>query len=317
VVVVVAVGIISGAVGNYYAENVTGLMWVLGASLMLGNVKVLPSFLMEKEMKYAKVVWIEIAEVLATQGMNLIGAGIGWGVMSFAWGVVVGKLVGIVVAVGVSGWKIWGVTRVWTGVKHNFRFALNLQLNNAVGYLGGALVPVVVGKVVGLETVGLLGWAGGIAMGLRMFSEATARVVFPATAKVAHDSSRTKKLIKRSLLASIVLSWPLILGFGLFARPVIQWLFLPEWWKGMGVLYAALVYSLVAVIESVLTRVSLGLGWADLVRNASLWSGFITWIVAIVMLYHVGIVGVVLGQICGSLVSTLVLANRLTKLDLK
>ena len=296
---------IAPLVSNYYTgvlgNNTIFLLLVLGGTLLFANVRSVSNALLERRLEYKKLMLVEAMELLVIQLVSIYLVWSDWGLAGLVWGNVVGKAVGSLAIVKVANWKWSGG---WKGdiVKQNLMWGVKYQLTTWIGFVSAALIPVLVGKVMGAEQVGILMWALSISLGIKIFADVVARVIFSVSARLQEDKIRLKKLTIKGTGAALVVTAPLAFVFFVFGEVMVARLYGEQWLPGLLVLRLFLIQAVLSVVEVVGVRIWLGIGRLNEVLVLNLVVALINWSVTLVLIFSIGSLAVPVAGIVASII---------------
>src|SRR3989338_2933157 len=129
VISAVSVGLImTNFIVNFYNLPRQGvyLYWSLLAGFFLSSLKTIPSVFLERKIQYQKIVFVQIIENTVFYLTVISLAFLGFDLLSFAWGVLVRSIVGLITIYSISFWMPRvGIKK--TSLKHLVSFGLPFQ----------------------------------------------------------------------------------------------------------------------------------------------------------------------------------------------
>ncbi len=231
----------------HQGSELTALIAVLGLNFFLRSLGATHYSLARKELDYRARTFAEVADVVTRgiTGIALALAGFG------AWSLVIAYLVGTTSMV-VTVWRMvpW---------RPKLRFS-RTHLRDLLSF-GGTLTAVdvgsafahemdylFVGRVLGPASLGLY------TIGFRLpellivnLAIVAGNVLFPAYALL--DKARMKEAFLVSLRSTALIVFPMAVGLGVMARPVILALFGPQWHDSIEVMQVLVVYAVVVTLN--------------------------------------------------------------------
>lgn len=302
-IVAVVVIILAPWIYSFYQIQLgsEGILYLrlLSFSLLLLGLRGVSALLLERKLDYFRLTIVEVSEMLILQLTTIVLALKGLGVLSFIWGLLISRLLASIIFFILSPWPI-GLSFSFAGVKKILPFGVNFQLSNIIGGLNAAIVPIFVGKVVGSAGVGLLNWAGGLAVFPRFPQEIIGRLIFPVGSRVQDDKRILRLIIEKSTQLSCLASFPLIVGLVALAQPVTALIYTDKWIPGIPALYFFSIQSIFIILGGVLMQVLLSIGEAKAVRNISLFWMIFQWVLTVPLVLKFGFTGLAMA---GMLVS--------------
>jgi len=295
------------------------LLYAMGVSLFLSSLKTIPSIMLEREIKFNKLILPQVLETLTFNGLAVYFAWQGFGVTSFTYAVLGRGIVGLVAMYLVYPWKPkFGISR--SSLSHLLRFGLPYQANTFLAVLKDDGMTIILTRIIGTTGLGYIGWASRWAgLPLRIVMDNLTKVSFPAFARLQHDKERLAKAVEVSLLYMCLLAFPILAGMGFVAVPMTQ--LIPryvKWLPAIIPLYIYLYNSAWASISTSLTNLLNATGHIKSTFKLMLmWTG-LTWAVMPLMAIKFGYLGVAYatGIIATSSIITIFMAKKYVNFSL-
>jgi len=278
-----------------------GIFYLRLLSLMVifRGLKEISVILLERKLDYVRIIIGEVLEMFILQGVTIILALTGLGVLAFIIGMLVSNLMAFFIFFILAPWPI-GLRFNWQPIKRLLSIGLNFQANTFIGGVNAAIIPFFIGKVSGSSAVGYLNWAGGLATFTRIIAELLGRVIFPVCARIQNNQKLTGRIIEKSIQISCLTTFPLAAILIALARPVAYLIYTAKWLPGVPALSLMCLQSIFLVIGLILTQTLLALGQARTVRNVSLFWAILQWLLTIPLVIKFGFTGM---AVAGVLVS--------------
>jgi len=189
------------------SQNGVWLLWSLAIGFFLASLKTIPSVLLERRLRFDLLVLVEIVEALLFYGISVFLAWKGFGVISYAWAVLIRGLVGAILIYLISPWQIGFAFEV-DSLRQLLKFGVPYQANTFLAVIKDRLMNVFLWKIIGADGVGILGWAQKWAQApLRFFMDSVIKVTFPAYARMQeHPKELTRAIEKTLFFISLLVS---------------------------------------------------------------------------------------------------------------
>lgn len=206
--------------------------------------------LLQKELAFGRIGAIECTSVLAGFTVTVIGAHY-WPVAMTA---IVGYLVNSAVRTllfGLAGRGIYcpGLTFSLAAVAPNLRFGAWLTADSLVNYLNTNLSTLVLARLLGASAAGSFNLAWNLAVVPPMkLNPIITRVLFPAFAKIQHDTNRLRINFYKLLSAVGILNFPVLLGLLTVAEPLVLLVFGEKWRSVIPILQLLCVVGLLRAV---------------------------------------------------------------------
>lgn len=153
-----------------------------------------PMCLLDRDLEYKKIAWIELASTAAYYGVAIAGALAGWGALALVVGEIARVFTLALVASLVRPWFAgFGLSREQAQpmLRFGFGYAGSLALWN----FNGAIAPLLVGKMAGLEALGVVRTAYAIVNQLSLLKNVAWRLSLPAIAKIQEEKQRVVRAV--------------------------------------------------------------------------------------------------------------------------
>lgn len=313
--------IFSPFIRTQYRIDDTG-MWLLYAmaiSLFLSSLKTIPSIMLEREIKFGKLILPQILETLTFNLVAVFFAWRGFGITAFTLAVLSRGVVGLVAMYIVYPWRpTLGISR--DSLKHLLRFGLPYQANTFLAVLKDDGMTIILTRIIGTEGLGFIGWASRWAgLPLRIVMDNLTKVSFPTFARLQHDKEKLTKAVEISLKYMCLLAFPILAGMGLLAVPMIH--IIPryiKWLPAIVPLYIYLYNSAWASISTSLTNLLNATGHIKSTFKLMLmWTG-LTWLTMPYLSIRFGYMGVAFATaiIATSSIVTIYMAKKFVRFNL-
>jgi len=238
---------------NFYHLDVLGLQLFIALiiSFFLSSLKTIPSILLERELKFEKLVILQIVETLVFNIVALFCAIKGLGVASFSIAVLFRGLSGLIAIYIVSPWRIeFGLSG--SVARKLLGFGIPFQTNSILGLIKDDLLIAYAGKVLPIVQVGYIGFAQKWAYApLRLIMDNIIRITFPSFSRLQDDKTHLSKAIEKSLFVLALTIFPSVVGL-MLVFPYLTHI-IPKYQKWEPALISLGFFALNAGLSSVST----------------------------------------------------------------
>lgn len=295
------------------------LLYAMGISLFLSSLKTIPSIMLEREIKFNKLILPQILETLA---FNLIAVFFAWkgsGVTAFTFAVLGRGIVGLITMYIVYPWKpMIGIYR--DSLRSLLKFGLPYQANTFLAVLKDDGMTIILTKIIGTTGLGYIGWASRWAgLPLRIVMDNLTKVSFPAFARLQHDKEKLAKAVEVSLKFMCLAAFPILIGMAFFALPLVHTIpRYTKWLPALIPLYIYLYNSAWASISTGLTNLLNATGHIKQTFKLMLmWTG-LTWLTMPALSVKFGYMGVsfAVAIIATSSMATIFMAKKYVNFNL-
>lgn len=244
---------ISPIIGWLYHLNRAGLFLydALIIAFFISSLKTIPSILLERELRFDKLVIPQIFETIVFNGVALVLAIKGFGVATFTYAVLARGVSGLIVMYIIAPWKIRiGFSK--PAAKHLLSFGVPFQLNSFLALIKDDLFIAVMGKFLPLAQMGYIGFAQKWAFApLRLIMDNVIRITFPSFARLQHEKEHLTRAIEKSLFALSFLIFPSLVGLVMLAPSFIS--VIPKYHKWEPAVLSLGLFAINAALSSIST----------------------------------------------------------------
>lgn len=292
----VAIGLIfSAPIARFYNLDASGLflLRILIFSLILSSLKTIPSILLERRLRFGRLIIPQIFENVIFYSVAIMLAYFGYGISSFAWAVLARGVAGLVIIYILSPWMPRvGLNKIIA--KKLGSFGVPFQVNSVLALLKDDLLTVFLGKILTLSQIGYIGWSQKWAfLPLRFFMDNVNRVTFPSYSRLQHEKKTLGNAIEKSLFFVTYFVYPSIFGMIAVAPKVID--LIPnyhKWQPALPLLFLFGINALFSAVSTTFTNALFATGRPKIVLNFMIfWTGA-TWILTFPLVLKFGYIGV-------------------------
>lgn len=243
--------IISPWAARFYNDGrVSSILMLLSLSFIISGLSILHHAMLEKELAFSKLAKIEIAATLAGSVVGLSLAIFGFGVWSLVFqSLITGTLITLLLWL-TCRWRpklIFSLTQV----KSVSSYSLNLTGFNIFNYFTRNADNLLIGRYLGAQYLGYYNLAYLIMMyPLQNISSVVGRVMFPVFSQIQEDDAFFRSAYLKVASAIALITFPLMIGLWVIAKPFILTIFGPQW---SPVIIPLLILSPVGMIQSIIT----------------------------------------------------------------
>ena len=204
----------SGSWSRYYgfAPGTERILLLHALILVVLPLRGVGVALLERELGYARIAALETAEFVVSQCVVVVLAWSGGGAWALVAGPVVRAAVGALAAPAMAGWRP-GRAPGWRALKPMLAFGAPLQANHFANFARDAVVPLVVARVAGVESAGIIRWATSVANYPAMVLLNAGRTFYPLYARMRRSGAG----LRRSFEGTVSLA---VWGMGLASVPL-------------------------------------------------------------------------------------------------
>ncbi len=227
------------------------LYQALVIAFFMSSLKTIPSVILERKLRFNKLVIPEIVETFSFNLIVLILAIKGFGVSSFTYAVLARGVLGLVTIYTIAPWRIQvGFSK--DAAKRLLSYGIPFQANSLLALIKDNLLIVYLGKVLPFAQVGYIGVAQKLAFApLRLVMDNVIRIMFPSFARLAHDKNHLKIAVEKSLFVVSLLIFPSVIGIVILMPHLIN--IIPKYQKWEPALLSLTFFAINAALSSITT----------------------------------------------------------------
>jgi O-antigen/teichoic acid export membrane protein len=321
VTLVILAFLASGFIGKFYDLNKEGtlLFQALAFSFFLSSLKTIPSIILERELRFEKLVIPQIVESLFFSVTAIVLATKGFGISSFTYAVLARGLSGLIAIYIISPW-VPGFAFSKQVLKKLLSFGIPFQTNSVLALIKDDLLIVYLGKVLPLSEVGFIGFAQKWAlMPLRIVMDNVIRITFPSFSRLQDQRVILGRAVEKAIFASSFFIFPAIVGL-IILFPYLLGI-IPKYSKWEPAMLSLTFFALNALFSSIstpLTNMLNAIGKIKITLYLMIFWTLITWILTPLAVFKIGFnaVAIVSALISLSAIFVVFIVKRYVKFNL-
>lgn len=271
------------------------LIRAMAVSFLFSSLKTIPAILMERDIDFKKIAWVDIAENLAFQVVAISCAFMGFEAWSFILAAIARALLGAVIIYALSPWRPTFHYK-FEEVRGVLRFGVPYQGNQILSFVKDAVTPLFVGVYAGAAAVGYVNWARNFAFAPLMISEGFGRVAFPAFSKLQDERELLIKAVERSIRVLTLIMCPTTAIMVALGPEITQVVFTEKWMPGLNAYYLFCFTPFLVGITMPMASAILSLGKANLMLLMTLVLIVIEWGIGVPAIIKIGFTGIAITQ---------------------
>ena len=284
-----------GSFSGFFKLNTDAQMLLLALvfTIFLSSFKAIPSILLERNLKFSKLVIPQIAEALVFNGILVWLTLAGFEISSFTWAFLISGLVGIPFYYFVSPWKLR--IGIYKESLNYLKYGVQFQAKNILATIKDDLLTVILIRFLSFAEIGYIGFAQRLAFYVyRYIVDSVTKVTFSAYSRAQHDLAFLKNAIEKSLFFVSASMFPILFGLIIISPYLIK--FYPNWNnKWDPAIFSVIFFCLNAAVSSlsgILVNVLDATGRVKVtLRLMALWTVLI-WILTPLFIHFYGYNGV-------------------------
>jgi len=313
--------ILSPSIGRFYNLDASSLLLfqALVVSFFLSSLKTIPSIILERSLRFEKLIIPQIVETLFFNVVAVVLAIKGFGVTSFTYAVLARGLSGLISIYIIAPWKI-AIGYSKESAKKLLSFGVPFQLNSLLALVKDDLLIVYLGKVLPIAQVGYLGFAQKWAfLPLRLIMDNVIRITFPSFSRLQDNKDYLNAALEKAIFAACFIIFPCLMGLVILSPYFIQ--VIPKYIKWEPALLALAFFAINATFSSIstpLTNVLNAIGKIKITLYLMIFWTVLTWVLTPLAIVYMGFNGVAVASalISASVVLVVYFVKRYIKFNL-
>lgn len=229
-IITLIVFVLAPTLASAYHLGLSGvwLIRTLAVSFFLASLKVIPSVILERELNFGKIVWVEVIETAVFNGLLIFLSTSNFGIWAFTYSALARSIAGTLVIFLIAPWKI-SVGFSKQAARELLNFGLPFQANSLLALLKDRLVPLVIAGIVGSIGVGFISQGQRIAFLPLEIMNIVTRVTFPTFSRLQADSKSLKVALENSLFTTGLFLYPVLFGILAISPSLVKFLGENKW----------------------------------------------------------------------------------------
>lgn len=217
-------------IASFYGEKIlTPVLRVQAVTLFFGALNAVQLSLLSREMKFKKSFTVSLGGVAVQGAIGILLAWQGFGVWSLVFSQLCNSAVSTVILWITVGWRprlLFSFERL----RGMFSYGSKLLLSNLLDTVFTNIYSLVIGKVYDKNTLGYYNRGLNIpSLVVTNVNGSIQGVIFPALSACQEKRERMKQMMRRSVVTSSFLLFPLMIGLAAVAKPLTLLLLTEKW----------------------------------------------------------------------------------------
>jgi teichuronic acid exporter len=284
-----------GAFASFFKLNAQaqGLLLVLVFTIFLSSFKTIPSILLERSLKFGKLIFPQIIESFIFNGILVVLVIGGYGISSFSYAFLISSLIGIPFYYLVSPWRLR--IGIYKESLNYLKYGVQFQAKNILATIKDDLLTVILIRFLTFTEIGYVGFAQRLAFYVyRYVVDSVTKVTFSAYSRAQNDLLFLKNAIEKSLFFVSAGMFPILFGLIITSPHLIR--FYPNWHNKWEPATLSIVFfclnAAISSLSGILVNVLDATGRVKTtLRLMVLWTALI-WILTPIFIYFYGYNGV-------------------------
>lgn len=257
----------------YGNPEVTPIIAALSLTFILRAPCLVPAALLTRRLAFNRLAVIDVSIAILHAVAAITLAWFGWGVWALVWPTVADPLIRMPMLYIASGWRPQPLFR-WIEVRSVMGFGANLTGYSIFNYFARNADNFIIGAFLGPIPLGYYSLAYGIMRRPRKaINSVLGRVLFPVFSRMQDDDARLKAAYLRTVGAIAFVTFPMMLGIVVVARPFVEVLLGERWLPAVPLIYVLAPLGLLLSISTPAGNLYLAKGRADWALRWSIGAG--------------------------------------------
>jgi PST family polysaccharide transporter len=213
----------------YGRPDVTPIVQVLACTFLIYSVGSIHTSLLNRDMRFGRLVAIEVTTTIAQAAVAVTLAALGWRV----WALVTGNIVAALMTTGLlsiaSSWRVrWSFD--WAEIRPILGFSFHLTGVNTIDYAVKNVDKLIIGSFLGPDALGYYWLAYSLCMlPADALTRILSRVLFPAFSRIQDDNAELRAAVQRTIGLTVLVVLPVMTGLAVVARPFVLTVIGAKW----------------------------------------------------------------------------------------
>ncbi|MCL5282116.1 MAG: oligosaccharide flippase family protein [Planctomycetes bacterium] len=280
----------------YHQPILTSLLHVLSLKLVIGSLACVHSALLWRRIDFKTQLKMGLVATPLSGALGIVMALQGFGVWSLVTQYLTATFLRSAFLWIVIPWRPRLVFSL-ASVREMFGFGSRLLASGLLNTFFEDLYLVVIGRLFSATSLGLYNGARRIqTLATTNTTTVVTHVAFPVFSRMQDDPLRLKRSLRKAMTLLALIHFPVMMGLALVAQPLVNVLLSPKWAAAAPWLQLLCLVGATYPHQALLLNLLKAKGRSDLFFNLEVFKKILT-VLAIVITYRWGVVGLLWGQI--------------------
>ncbi|WP_160115131.1 oligosaccharide flippase family protein [Bryocella elongata] len=273
------------------------LFWLAAMALMITSLTVIPQIRMERELAFSRLAVAEVWQTIMFNVCAVVLAWRGFGGMSFGIALLVRALTSVIAIYLLEPWRPrwhWD----WKIIRSNLSFGIYYQFSQVLSLVKDAIVPLLLGLVLGAASVGYTSWASMVASYPVLALMILQRVYLPTFSRLQHEPPALKRFVEKVVLATNALAAPASVFMLVLIYPLTAMVYGPKWYVAIPLYFLFWTTNLFSPTSTPLLALLNAMGFARIVFAFTVLWMVMTWVIGIPLVLRFGAIGLAWANVC-------------------
>lgn len=287
----------NGFIQNRVGEAGIWVLLAMGISFPLASFKTISSVILERQLNFSRLVIPQIIEQIIFNGLLIYLALSGFGVVSYAYAIIVRSIVGAIVMFYLQPWKMrFGFDK--SSAKALLQFGGKFQLNDFLARIKDNLFYLALGTYFTPTQFGYISWSKNWSMyPYNLTVQNVMSITFPTFSRLQHNKDALKRAIEKSLFFITLTIFPILIGMSIFLQPLLIVTDRQEKWGPAVISFIFFTLSIGwSAVSSPLTNTLNAIGKVGVTLKLMIMWTVLTWTITPLAIYYWGYDGVAIAS---------------------
>jgi teichuronic acid exporter len=284
-------------IGNFYSSpRLIPITRVLSLTFILNSFGLIQRTLLSKSLDFKTQFKVSLLATVLSGSICVTLALNGWGVWSLVALMLGSDLFSTVFLWFFCSWKP-SLKFSLNSLKSMFNFGSSLFLVSLTNSVFVNIYQLIIGKYFSATALGYYSRAKSLSMyPVGILNSVLSQVSFPVLSKIQNEKEQLKNATKKSLTMIVLITFPLMAGLALVAKPLVLILLTEKWLLSVPYMQLFCIIGMLSPILTINLNVLNAQGRSDLYLKIDIINKFLI-LVSVVITYRFGITVMLYGQI--------------------
>lgn len=274
----------------------------MALNIVVGSFGVVQTMLLTKKLDFKTQIKISIISAISSGTIAILMALNGFGVMSLVAQTMIGTFLSTIMLWVFQGWRPI-LSFSLDSLKTMFPYGSRLFVSGLLNSIFIEIYSIIIGKLYDPAVLGFYTRARQLQqLPVDNISGIVGRVSFPVFASIHEDKIALKRGVRKGLKGLAWLTFPIMVGMGLTARPLVLVLLTDKWEPCIPFIRLLCVYGALYPLSLIHVNALSAQGRSDLFLKVEIIKKVLV-IVGIVATFHFGVTGLLVGNIAVGILS--------------
>lgn len=297
----------------YNMPEITKILRVISVTLFFGAINSVQNAKISKDMKFKKLFFSSLGAIIVSGTVGITLAYFGYGPWALVWQQLSNAIATTIILWFTSGWKpklIFSLDRI----KGLFSYGWKILCSSLIDTIYQNIYNLVIGKFYTSETLGNYNKGEQFPKIIAVNVDgAISSVMLPAYSKEQDKKDKVKKMVRRSIVTSALVLFPMMFGLAAVAEVIVKILLTDKWLGCVPYMQLLCIVYLLYPINTANLQAIKAMGKSDYYLKLEIIKKVLG-IIALVLTLPYGVLVMAIGQIIVAIISTFINAYPNQKL---